>query len=156
MNRQPRNVLVYPFVRSEADPLFLVLRRSDNGIWQGVSGGVEGEESSVEAATRELTEELGLVDPPPVIPLAMFSGARRTSFSVHRAWPPDVYIVEKRFFAVDLSGRGREVRLSEEHTECVWLPFEDAHERIAYSDEQTGLWELHARILADDLGGGQP
>lgn len=154
MSRQPRNVLVYPFLRGDDGPLFLILRRSDNGIWQGVSGGVEGEESSVEAAMRELTEELGLLDPPPVIPLTMYSGARRTAFSVHHIWPRNVYIVEKRFFAVDLSPLGEVVTLSDEHTECLWLSYDEAHERIAYSDERTGLWELHQRILADDLDAG--
>ena len=70
MARQPRNILVYPFVR-DTEPLFLILRRADNGIWQGVSGGVEGPESSEEAAVRELGEELGLFDPPPILPLTM-------------------------------------------------------------------------------------
>ena len=150
MARQPRNILVYPFVR-DTEPLFLILRRADNGIWQGVSGGVEGSESSEEAAVRELGEELGLFDPPPILPLTMLSGARRTDFTVHHIWPDDVYIVEKRFFGIDLSERGTEVVLSEEHTEYAWLPFGRAHELLEYSDDRTGLWELHRRILTDDL-----
>lgn len=153
MSRQPRNVLVYPFLPDGAASLFLVLRRSDNGIWQGVSGGVEGSESLVETAERELREELGIAEPPSVAALTMFSGARRTSFSVHHLWPPDVYIVEKHFFAVNFTGREREVRLSHEHTECDWLHFEEAHDRLEFSDDRTGLWELHARIVAGDLPG---
>jgi dATP pyrophosphohydrolase len=151
MARQPRNILVYPFVRSDVHPLFLILKRADNGIWQGVSGGVEDAESEIETAVRELREELGLVRPPPIIPLTMFSGARRTQFSVHHLWPPQIYIVEKRFFAVDLSSRGQDVTLSDEHADCAWLPFEEAHDRLEYSDDRTGLWELHQRIAADDL-----
>jgi dATP pyrophosphohydrolase len=151
ITRQPRNVLVYPFVRASTAPLFLILKRADNGIWQGVSGGVEGEETSVETAIRELGEELGLTDPPPILPLTMFSGQRRTDFSVHRVWPEGVYIVEKRFYAVDLSERGTHVTLSDEHTECRWLSFDEAHDLIEYSDDRTGLWELHRRILSEDL-----
>ena len=60
-------------------------------------------------------------------------------------------LVEKRFFGIDLSERGTEVVLSEEHTECAWLPFGRAHELLEYSDDRTGLWELHRRILTDDL-----
>ena len=152
MARQPKNILVYPFVRA-AEPLFLVLRRSDNGIWQGVSGGLEGSESSEEAAVRELGEELGIPEPPPIIPLTMYSGARRTDFTVHHIWPADVYIVEKRFYGVDFSVLGTAVTLSEEHTECAWLPFQEAHDRLEYSDDRTGLWELYHRIVADDLPG---
>jgi dATP pyrophosphohydrolase len=153
MPRQPRNVLVYPFSRRDEGPLFLILERADNGIWQGVSGGVEDDESVMETAVRELGEELGVMHPPPIIPLKMFSGARRTSFSVHHIWASDVYIVEKHFFAVDLTDIGVDVCLSDEHTGCEWLPFEEAHDRLAFSDDRTGLWELHARIAADDLGG---
>ena len=155
ITRQPRNVLVYPFVRGEPDTLFLVLKRRDNGIWQGVSGGVEGSESSLETAARELGEELGIVEPPPIVALTMYSGQRRTDFSVHHAWPAEVYIVEKRFFAVDLTELGGRVTLSEEHTECRWLPFGEAHDLIEYSDDRTGLWELHRRIVTDDLPEGR-
>jgi len=154
ITRQPRNVLVYPFVRAQPHTLFLVLKRRDNGIWQGVSGGVEGSESSVETAARELGEELGILDPPPILPLTMYSGQRRTDFSVHHAWPEEVYIVEKRFFAVDLTVRGPHVILSEEHTEFRWLPFGEAHDLIEYSDDRTGLWELHRRIETNDLPEG--
>ena len=158
MARQPRNVLVYPFVRAAGAPVFLVLKRADNGIWQGVSGGVEDSESLTETAAREIREELGLVDPPPVLPLTMLSGARRTDFSVHHQWPESVYIVEKHFFASDFSRVGFGITLSDEHTDCAWLAFQEAHDRLAYSDDRTGLWELHRRIVAGDLpdaaGGG--
>ena len=150
MARQPRNVLVYPYVRQDEGALFLVLKRTDNGIWQGVSGGVEDAESLTETVHRELREELGLAEPPPVVPLTMFSGARRTDFSAQHAWPPQVYIVEKHFFAADFTRLGLEIRLSEEHTDFAWLPFQDAHDRLAYSDDRTGLWEAWQRILVDD------
>jgi dATP pyrophosphohydrolase len=151
MARQPRNVLVYPFARHAAGHLFLILKRSDNGIWQGVSGGVEDSESEMETVLRELREELGVLQPPPVVPLTMFSGARRTNFSVHHLWPPKVYIVEKHFFAADFSDRGLDVTLSDEHTDSAWLPFAEAEGRLEYSDDRTGLWELHQRILVGDL-----
>jgi 8-oxo-dGTP pyrophosphatase MutT (NUDIX family) len=49
----------------EARVEFLLLRRAQTdpilpGLWQGVSGGLEPGESSVQAALRELSEETGL------------------------------------------------------------------------------------------------
>jgi dATP pyrophosphohydrolase len=151
MTRQPKNVVVYPFVLTESGPLFLLLRRSDNGVWQGVAGGLEESESAAEAAVRELREELCLSSSPAVIPLSMFSGVRRTEFRAHRIWPADVYIVEKFFFASDFSEHGTEVQMSSEHTDFEWLAFDLAHDRLVYTDERTALWELNERIHASDL-----
>lgn len=151
MTRQPRNVVVYPFVRLESSPLFLLLRRSDNGVWQGVAGGVEGVESASDAALRELQEELCLPAPCAVVPLTMFSGVRRTEFRAHLVWPADIYIVEKYFFASEFSRQGMSIQLSGEHTDFEWLGFDSAHERLAYTDERTALWELNERIRLSDL-----
>ncbi len=121
-----------------------------------VAGGVEDEESPAEAARRELTEELCLDFPRSVIALTMFSGVRRSVFTPRHPWPPEIYIVEKYFFASDFSSHGSRIELSNEHTEAVWLEYELAHDRLEYSDDRTGLWELHSRIAASDLPAEDP
>lgn len=60
--RQPIQVLVYP-VRATQDGLeYLLLHRlvKRGDFWQGVTGGVEEGEETLEAARRELIEETGL------------------------------------------------------------------------------------------------
>lgn len=57
------NVVVFILSRT-LEPKFLLLRRSRDrgGFWQPVSGGIEENESSVQAAKREIFEETGITD----------------------------------------------------------------------------------------------
>lgn len=48
--RAPFQVLVFPYQMVNNEPCYLIARRSDNGIWQAISGGGEGNESIREAA----------------------------------------------------------------------------------------------------------
>jgi dATP pyrophosphohydrolase len=56
-------VLVYIARQSGAEWQYLLLHRVQRGddFWQGVSGGVEDDETSLQAAVRELEEETGFV-----------------------------------------------------------------------------------------------
>ena len=64
MPRAPFNVLVYPFRRGgDGAYEYALLGRADEGWWQGVSGGGEDDESPLEAALRETTEETGVALP---------------------------------------------------------------------------------------------
>jgi 8-oxo-dGTP pyrophosphatase MutT (NUDIX family) len=61
--RQPRQVLVYVVRQFGAEWQYLLLHRIQRGddFWQGVSGGVEDDETCHQAAARELEEETGYV-----------------------------------------------------------------------------------------------
>ncbi|HBK7293957.1 TPA: NUDIX domain-containing protein, partial [Vibrio cholerae] len=52
--RAPFQVLVFPYQILEQQPRYLIGQRSDNGVWQAISGGGEDSESILEAAKREL------------------------------------------------------------------------------------------------------
>jgi 8-oxo-dGTP pyrophosphatase MutT (NUDIX family) len=58
--RQPCNVHVFVFRRTGPEPEYALFRRSDDGSWQSVAGGVEEDESLLQAARRETREESGL------------------------------------------------------------------------------------------------
>jgi len=53
-------VEVFLFSRNERGPCYLLLKRAENvympGIWQGVTGRLEGTENAEEAAWREILE----------------------------------------------------------------------------------------------------
>jgi hypothetical protein len=41
--------------------------------------------------------------------------------------------------------------LSHEHSECAWLPGEEAKKVLQYDSNRTALWELQERIAAGKL-----
>lgn len=58
--RRPFQSLVYLFKKTKE--VLLLLRTEENGgFWQGVTGGVEGEETFLQAACREVFEETRIV-----------------------------------------------------------------------------------------------
>lgn len=59
MSRVPFQVLAFLRRLDANGPEYLVLKRADLSVWQGVAGGGEGDESPREAAIRETMEEVG-------------------------------------------------------------------------------------------------
>lgn len=55
------------------------------------------------------------------------------------AWGQDVVVVPMAFFAMPCDG---DITLSSEHTEIVWLPYEEAERRVMFHDQKNALYEL--------------
>ncbi len=92
MARAPFNVLVYPYRRlANKEFEYVLLRRSDEGWWQGVAGGGEGNETPLEAAQRETYEETGISSGSPFLQLDTVIPVRVTEFSVSSIWGEDVF-----------------------------------------------------------------
>jgi dihydroneopterin triphosphate diphosphatase len=148
--RQPCNVHVFVFRRTGPEPEYALFRRSDDGSWQSVAGGVEEDESLLQAARRETREESGLRVDGPLIKLDMESGVEKACFAAAALWPADLYIVRKSYFAIEVGTDGV-LALSREHGEARWLPYEEAYRTLRYDDDRTALWELNVRIDRNDL-----
>ena len=41
------------------------------------------------------------------------------------------------------------IELSHEHTECVWLSYEEAQTRLKWDSNRTALYELNCCLLTD-------
>ena len=149
--RQPCSVLVFPFRRDADGPLFAVFRRSDDSNWQSVAGGVEGDETLVEAARRETAEEAAITTRHPLYKLDMVSGVAKTWFAARKYWPDDLYIVEKHFFGMDVTDEADAIALSREHDDFRWTTYDNAESMLRYDDDKTALWELDERIRRGDL-----
>lgn len=142
--RAPFQILAIPYRITGGTPFYCVLRRSDLGCWQFIAGGGEDDETPVQAALREISEEGG-VEADKLIPLKSMCYVPADIFPNRRLyrWPEDTYILPEYAFAFRCQG---EVRLSREHTECVWLRFEEARQRLRYDSNRTALYELHCRL----------
>lgn len=61
MSRQPKQVLVIPFIIDQGNIKFCILKREDMNWWQFVSGGAEFGESLAESAPEKSKRKLELV-----------------------------------------------------------------------------------------------
>lgn len=114
--------------RNPKKPEFLLLKtNSKPPIWQGITGGVEEFDASLQdAAIRELKEELGIMTTEDTIigPLHSFE------FTTDRKGYEGT-VAKEYCFAYEIQPE-YEVKLSSEHSEYKWLPFNEAVELIDF------------------------
>ena len=114
-----------------------------------ISGGVEPEEDPATAASREAFEEAGIPRDRNIYRLNSHGKIPANIFAASKEWGNRVYLVEEYHFAVDANGH--EILLSFEHSEYKWLNFEEAKNILKFDSNKTALYELHHRLLNDDL-----
>lgn len=146
MKRQPIQVLVIPFRRRKNTIEYCLLKRSDANYWQFVAGGVESGESQMEAAAREVYEEVGTPLEAKMISLDSTCSMPANIFKDWEKWPKGTYLVKECAFAVEVLSDS--IKLSGEHTEFCWVSFDEAMKLLKWDSNKTALWELSQRLLA--------
>lgn len=145
MARAPFNVLVFPYRKAGDDEFkYALLKRSDAGFWQGISGGGEDDETPLEAAKRETYEEAGIPSDSSFIQLDTVEPVPVTEFRDSYLWGGDVYVIPQYCFGVLVEDSG--LVLSREHTEYRWLMYEEAHRMLEFDGNKIALWELDKRL----------
>lgn len=144
MKRQPAQVLVIPYKRSNDSIEYCLLKRSDGNYWQFVSGGVEGSETPLEAARREANEEAGIPIKSKIIQLDSSCSVPANIFPDWQQWPKGTYIVTEHAFGVEILNES--IKLSDEHTDYQWKTFDEAVTLLKYDSNKTALWELSQRL----------
>jgi dATP pyrophosphohydrolase len=145
MARAPFNVAIFPYRKAGLDEFaYALLKRSDAGFWQGISGGGEDDETPLEAAKRETYEEAGIPPDSSFIQLDTVEPVPVTEFRDSYLWGEDVYVIPQYCFGVLVKDSG--LLLSREHTEYRWLGYEEAYRMLEYDGNRTALWELDKRL----------
>ncbi len=127
MTRAPFNVLVYPYRKTDAGHFeYALLRRSDNGWWQGVAGGGEDQDTPLQAAKRESWEEAGTSMDSEFLQLDTVMPIPVTGLAVGDLWGRDTYVIPQYSFGV--LANNQQIVLSHEDTEYEWLRFEQAYD----------------------------
>jgi dATP pyrophosphohydrolase len=109
------------------------------GLWQGVSGLVEGDEVIVEAAIREVREETGLED-------ADVEGWFHLDYVAEFLWEPADALMTSAYFAVRTAPAWEPI-LSHEHDAYEWLPFDLALRRAVWPGYREALIRLRDNVL---------
>lgn len=142
MARAPFQAIVIPFVKaSSGEPRYGVFKRRTHEMWQAISGGGEDAETPLDAAKRETFEEAGIADRDDWVCLQSRASIPASLFSGTDHWAPDLYVVPE--YAFGLAVADTNVELSPEHSECAWLPFQEAHQRLTWE----GTASIHAARL---------
>ncbi len=117
--------------------LYLVLRHRDGKHWALPKGRIEPGEDELVAARREIVEETGIEWLSPV------PGFRATS--VYRFTRGARSILKTVVYFLAEAGTDR-VRLSNEHSDAVWLAADDAKRRLTYAEGRRVLDQAEARL----------
>ena len=116
--RAPFQILAIPYRIVDGTPMYCVFHRADHDQWQFIAGGGEDNETPLAAAKRETFEEGGVhstqwlgLKSLSYIPVTIISEMRR------KHWDSSTYVIPEYTFGFECQD---DVRLSPEHTDCVW------------------------------------
>lgn len=119
----PESVLVVIYTPAQD---VLLIRRTDSGTWQSVTGSKDHpDESWADTAMREVFEETGINALSPGCQLQDWQ--LENQYDIYPAWrwryAPEVSRNTERVFGLQLAGRYPVVLSPKEHTESIWLPW---------------------------------
>lgn len=141
--RAPFQILAILYKITDGSILYCVFHRADSDEWQFIAGG-EDQETSIQAAKREISEESG-VDADEIIALQSMCYIPVDIFPYRHLynWSQNTYVVPEYAFGFKCAGK---IELSHEHTECLWLDYEEAHAKLKWDSNRTTLYELNCRL----------
>jgi lipoyl(octanoyl) transferase len=124
----------------DGDRVLLLHRRRERGnFWQPLTGTIEEPESPLDTARRELVEETGHAATP--LPLDLTQSFLIESHYLEARYPSPIIASEICFHAA-LDSR-LPIRIDpEEHDAWGWFTFDEAYERIRWTDDREALTRL--------------
>lgn len=137
---------VITVIPHHGDRLLLLHRRADRGdFWQPVTGRVEPGEPAGAAAQRELREETGYAAPVRSLEL-------RQTFLIDpkymKAGVDELIFVDEESYAAVVDSR-RPVQIDpEEHDAAAWFSFNEAVDKVLWSDDRETIEALKRVILS--------
>ena len=102
----------------------------DEGHWDFPKGHVEGNETELETAKRELIEETGIAE------FKIFNGFRHR---IEYNFSKDNRIVSKEVIFFLAESNIKDVKLSSEHQNFIWLNFNLAYSKLTYANAKEVL-----------------
>jgi bis(5'-nucleosidyl)-tetraphosphatase len=125
--------------REELPERLYLLLHYEEGHWDFPKGHIEKDETEKEAAFREVYEETGIPEPD----FELIMGFReRIEYSFKQG---DETVQKEVFFFLGRTGTDA-IRLSKEHVEFAWLPYEKARAQVTYDNARAVLEKAEAAL----------
>jgi dATP pyrophosphohydrolase len=148
----PESVLV---VIHTADLDVLLIKRADHAdLWQSVTGAKDRlDEPLAAVAAREVAEETGIVVGTPGVPASALADWQHTiDYEIYPVWryryEPGVTRNTEHWFGLTVP-RTCEITLApREHTDHIWLPYQDAAARCFSRSNAEAILQLPDRLRA--------
>jgi dihydroneopterin triphosphate diphosphatase len=126
---------------------FLLLKRipSKGGFWQPVSGGLEGDETPIEAAYRELEEETNIHKPNVV---KVFENVHEFTINKHYLTSEHIEPIKEVVFGFEVSDIEVFItqNVHQEHEEFRWVSYEEALKMLKWDNNKEGIRKMR-RII---------
>lgn len=147
--RKPKQVLVFLYRKNENGVYeYCIFYRNKLKFWQGLSGGVEDNETLVDTVKREVFEETGL-EVNSVYQLSSISSLPVLDITGEFSWGENIYVVSEYSFGVFVDNY--DIHLSSEHIKYKWVLYDEAYNKLKCDSNKTALWELNQRLLNNDM-----
>lgn len=149
--RQPHQILAFPYKKNENGEYIygVFCRTGKKERWQGIAGGVEENETYLEACKREANEEAGISYDAPVVELNSISTMPVVNVTKEFIWGEETYLIYEHCFGIDATNE--DIKLSHEHTKMQWLTFDEAKKLLTWDSNRNALWELNWKLTNNKL-----
>ncbi len=143
--RAPFQIIAIPYKKDNNSLFYCIFHRADYNQWQFIAGGGEDDESPQNAAKREVFEEGGITSDQWIrLKSLAYLPADVISEKDRMHWDGDICVIPEYAFGFECNA---DIKLSREHTECIWLPYREAMEKLSWDSNRTALYELNFRLL---------
>ena len=137
-------ILAIPYRIINNSPVYCVFHRADFDLWQFIAGGGEKDETPLEAAKREACEEGGAKsDKWSELKSLSYIPVTAIPEKYRQHWSKDIYVIPEYTFGFECK---KDIKLSHEHTEYLWLSYDEAAQKLKWDSNRTALYELDCRL----------
>lgn len=144
--RQPHQILAFPYKKNKNNEYVYAIfcRSGSKERWQGIAGGVEENETYLEACKREANEEANISYESKVIELESISTMPVVNVTKEFIWGDSVYLIYEHCYGIDATND--DIKLSHEHSKFEWLSYEEAVKKLKWDSNRNALWELNWKL----------